>query len=192
MALFKSVDGALNWTELVGWRTGDPFVSIWCVDLPDSLVIDPRDPNTLYIATCPAGGGFFKSTDGGVTATALSSGPYFGPLAIDVTGTVYAINGSLGVLKSTDRGESWNPVNAGLPVEHGVTVLAIDPLNPDMIYAGTAGSGVFRSTNAGTSWSAVNSGLATSSINTLALDPRDTSTIYAGTNRGVFAATFVP
>jgi photosystem II stability/assembly factor-like uncharacterized protein len=190
-ALMKSTDAAANWAEITGWRIGDPFVSIWCVDLPGSLAMDPRNTSTLYVATCPAGGGVFKSTDGGVSAHPLSFGPCCGSLAVDLSGTVYGISWFDGVRKSTDGGTNWVAANSGLPGMGAVHVLAIDPQNPGIVYAGSSGSGVFKSTDGGANWSAVNSGLTTLDVQTLAVDPHNTNTVYAGTNGGgVFAITF--
>jgi len=42
-----------------------------------------------------------------------------------------------GVLRSTDAGETWSPVNSGLPGTY-VNRLAIDPQDPDRVYAGTS------------------------------------------------------
>jgi len=43
---------------------------------------------------------------------------------------------------------------------------------------------VFRSKDGAASWSAVNSGLTALSVNSLAIDPHDPSTVYAGTQGG--------
>lgn len=192
MALFKSTDGAANWNELGGWRPGDSFRPIWCVDVPTALVIDPQNTNILYVGTCPAGGGIFKSTDGGTSGHALP-GVCCGPLAIDRSGTVYAIDWGLGVYKSTDGGTTWNAANSGLLKEHPVRVLVVDPQNPNIVYGGAPGSGAFRSTDGGASWAAVNSGLTNLNVQTLAVDPRNSNTLYAGTNGGgLFSITFGP
>jgi photosystem II stability/assembly factor-like uncharacterized protein len=63
------------------------------------------------------------------------------------------------------------------------------------IYAGIGGpigpaEGVFRSTDGGMTWSAVNNGLNNRWVRSLAIDPTDPSTLYAGTNGGgVFKTT---
>jgi len=82
-----------------------------------------------------------------------------------------------GVLKSTDGGATWSPVNVGV-AEGSVRVVAIDPVNTSTIYTGT-GSGVFKSTDGGASWTLVNPSPAGDSVVELAIDPVDTNTIYA-------------
>src|SRR5262249_37790285 len=85
--------------------------------------------------------------------------------------------------------------------------LVIDPQNPSTLYAGTSGEsfdsctipcsgfndGVFRSTDAGATWTAINSGLTMPHVASLAIDPQNPSTLYAGTIHGrIFAITFAP
>src|SRR5436190_1770104 len=53
-------------------------------------------------------------------------------------------------------GGKWQ--SGGLQHQH-IRSLAVDPNNPQIIYAGDAQDGVFMSTNEGSSWAAVNNGL---------------------------------
>lgn len=80
--------------------------------------------------------------------------------------------------------------------------MAIDPLNPDTLYAGTTDYysprgvvpflGLFKSTDGGNSWFAINNGLSdlfgnASIITAVAIDPDDPNILYSGTSRrGVF------
>src|SRR5262249_28454354 len=99
--IFKSTDGGSSWTPS---NAGIPGVTE-----PDgstrfggitSLVIDPSQPSTLYVALDGraenVAAGLFKSTDGGGSWTAFNAG-LPGPnireiatLAIDPNGTLYA------------------------------------------------------------------------------------------------------
>ena len=74
-----------------------------------------------------------------------------------------------------------------------ISALVIDPQNSNTLYVAIAGR-VFKSTDGAANWSEVNSGLKTlTSVTTLALDPKDPSTLYAGTSGGgMFAITFMP
>ena len=70
--LYKSTDGGLTWSK------PGPGLPGPCGPLPFSFVIDPSNTSTLY-AGCQGtnsngGGGLFKSTDGGATWNAASSG----------------------------------------------------------------------------------------------------------------------
>ena len=55
---------------------------------------------------------------------------------------LYAGTSRDGVFKSTNNGENWSALNAGLTTTE-VLVLAIDPKTPTTLYAGTDGGGVF-------------------------------------------------
>jgi photosystem II stability/assembly factor-like uncharacterized protein len=78
----------------------------------------------------------------------------------------------------------WTNVGTGLTgPASGVGSLAIDS-SGSTLYA--VGSGVFKSADAGMNWKLLG-GITGAQV--LALDPTSASTIYAGTNRGVFAST---
>jgi hypothetical protein len=100
------------------------------------------------------------------------------------------LSGFEGLVKSTDSGANWTPINEGLASliasRSPVTALVIDPANPQVLYAGTSGYGVFRSTDGGAHWDAFNDGLPNLDIRLLALTPGRPNAIYAGTVSGIF------
>ena len=59
--------------------------------------------------------------------------------------------------------------------------IAINPTNPQLVYAGSWGAGVFKSQDGGQNWQASNHGLGNLYINSLALDPARPAILYAGT-----------
>jgi hypothetical protein len=65
-----------------------------------------------------------------------------------------------------------------------VISLAIDPLNPNILYAGTFSGGALKSPDAGATWSPINTGLTNNKVNALMVDPRDSMIVYAGTDGG--------
>ena len=96
-----------------------------------TLAIDPVTPTTLYVGT--QGGGAFKSTNGGVTWSAINNGLLLNAVVEALTvdpvtpTTLYAGTGRDGVFKSTDAGATWSATNTGLTTPSGVLALAIDP-----------------------------------------------------------------
>lgn len=71
-----------------------------------------------------------------------------------------------------------------------ITSLAIDPTNPDTVYAGTSGQ-VFKSRDGGLNWTASFSvpGMTLSGRSGLAIDPVDSSNVYDATGTGVFKSS---
>jgi ligand-binding sensor domain-containing protein len=65
-----------------------------------------------------------------------------------------------------------------------VRCLAVDPSNPDRIYAGTDG-GLWTTRNAGSSWELAGTGIPRTPVYALALDAKD-AMLWAGTARGLF------
>src|SRR5262249_40051698 len=108
-------------------------------------------------------------------------------------GVLYA-GGTDGVFKSTDQGKNL----ASILTDSGGNTFVIDPQDPRVLYAADAnGDGWYASRDAGLTWSPINSGLnlyvtsiavdpksaatPTGSIEDLAFDPRNSSTLYLGT-----------
>ena len=166
-----------------------------------AFAVDPRHPNTLFAATLEAG--IFKSADGARTWRPLDLAP--GVSRVDALAvapgnpeTVYAGTGS-GVFRTTDGGRSWQATSSDLLgretaerrahrfVEGYVYTLLVDQRDADIVYAGTWEKGVFKTEDGGRSWRRI--GPSAVAVSTLALDPRDPATVYAGTERGVHKST---
>jgi Tfp pilus assembly protein PilF/photosystem II stability/assembly factor-like uncharacterized protein len=109
-------------------------------------------------------------------------------LAIDpvMPSTLYA-GTSGGVFKSTDSGDQWLAINAGLTGSQ-VNVLVIDPLAPETLYAGKS-DGLYKTTDGGKNWEGITSGPMYPEILTLVLDSGAPATIYVGTLAGAYKST---
>jgi hypothetical protein len=167
------------------------------------LALDPDDSRILYAGT--SGGGVFKSVNGGVTWQAVNRGlSEYQILALAVapgqtpgrTSVLYA--GQRGVARSVDGGGTWTPIAAGLPPPPpfcgcgslaSVVALAVDPIDPDVVYAGVELRGVYKRISAAGRWFAAGTGLPSSTVQALAIDPAARATIYAGTSAGVAKST---
>ena len=124
------------------------------------MTVDPRDSQIVYAATSSLG--VLKSVDGGTTFVAASNGLPTLPddpatyVPTSRTGSVqinplhrsvlYVGTEGGGVYRSSDGADSWQAINAGLD-DPNVFGLALDPVDPDILYAST-NSSVFRTRNA--------------------------------------------
>lgn len=100
-------------------------------------------------------------------------------------GTYYSAGAML--FRSVDAGGTWSPEDTGLPPGGEVDAIAAHPSDANIVYAGAAG-GVFKSLDGGNSWAS--QGMDGLLVESLALDPANSSTAYAGAqNAGVFKTT---
>ncbi len=155
----RTTDGGSSWSLRLAGRASD-------------LAVDPSG-TVVYIAQ--HGGGIFKSTDGGTSFTQSTSGlPASGFTRIVLTmapssaATLYAafVSGGniLGLYRTTNSGASWSELTAtpnfAAPQAWYDTFVAVDPTDPETVYAGGvfptyAEAGVIKTTDGGASWSDV-------------------------------------
>jgi uncharacterized protein (TIGR03437 family) len=191
--VFKSMDGAQNWTA-IGTGLTNLYVQV--------LGVDPIHGGTIYAGT--NGSGLFKSTDGGANWIAMNNGlssasfTYVRALAIDPRNSANLYVITSGVFKSADGGASWS--DTGLKAPSGsFQALAIDPSNPATIYTAAA-SVIYKTTDAGATWAAIggpkftfaNGNTAPISVSALVVDPSKTNILYAfggGPQTGIFKSS---
>lgn len=150
-----------NWTSEGPNTTSSGYNGLGRVN---SFAIDPSNVNVLYVGS--AGGGIWKSTNGGTSWTAKSEA--IGAMGVSSilidpqnTNIIYIATGdgdgsdnySVGVLKSTNGGDTWNTtgLNWGQNNTRKIRKLIFDPFNSSTIFA-VASNGIHRSIDAGVSW----------------------------------------
>jgi photosystem II stability/assembly factor-like uncharacterized protein len=102
-----------------------------------------------------------------------------------------------GVWKTTNSGTAWFPLNDFM-ANLAIACLAMDPTNPNVIYAGTGegeynfdaiqGAGIFKTSDGGNTWTQL---AATANpnyqyVNRLAISPTNSLVILAATRNGIF------
>jgi photosystem II stability/assembly factor-like uncharacterized protein len=146
------------------------------------IAADPTDANTIYVS--PAGGGVWKTTNGGISWSMLTDAQptlSMGAIAIAPSNAnvLYAGTGEAnnsgdsnfgrGILVSTDAGASWTLRTgpAGVFNSHRLTVSKIDihPTDPNTAYAAVADrgsngifgsdTGIYKTTDGGVNWTNV-------------------------------------
>jgi photosystem II stability/assembly factor-like uncharacterized protein len=174
--VYKSEDGGRTWTNM-GLKESEHI---------GRIVVDPTNSDVVFVAAqgplSRKGGdrGLYKTTDGGKTwKKVIDAGTWAGvsDVVMDPRNSKVLIASSWqryrrvygyiaggpesAMWRSTDGGETWRKITAGLPTndDMGRIGLAIAPANPDVVYAiieaGTRG-GFFRSRDNGVSWERMN------------------------------------
>ena len=145
--VWKTVNSGTTWTPVFDEQA---VYSIGCV------TIDQNNPNVVWVGTgeniggrhVAYGDGIYMSTDGGSNWKNMGLGKSehiseilvhpenSQTLFVAAQGPLWNKGGERGFYKSTDGGNSWKKT-LGDDQWIGVTDIAIDPRNPDLIYAAT-------------------------------------------------------
>lgn len=203
--IFKSTDFGETWSQLASTKSNPEF------SIVTRLIADPANSNVIVATGVPSDldpdntSAILRSTDGGNSWTKVH----------EVTGVIeqivftpgnfavqYAAQRGVGVLKSTNGGQTWALSNQGMsPL--GRIEIAVAPSDPNRIYASCvgptipSGSGSLRpgadlymSGDAGANWSLVDVnfqgrifdflGGQGNYDNTIAVDPYNKDQVYFG------------
>jgi len=228
-----------TWYVAVGsggvWKTKNSGVT-WKPIFDDQSVystgcitIDPNNPHTIWLGTgenvggrhVGFGDGVYKSTDGGSSWTnvGLRKSEHISEIIIHpgnpnivwvaAQGPLWNQGGERGLYKSSDGGGTWKKVLGGNDWT-GVTDIAMDPRDPNLMYAATwqrhrtvaaymgggPDSGIHKSTDGGETWVELTSGIPKSNMGKigLAISPQKPDIVYAAieldrTTGGVYKST---
>jgi len=170
--VFRSTNGGDSWI-----RRGQPILyndkgSNEC-EVKSLAVLDSE----VFAGTFCTG--VFRSTDKGVTWTAIDNGFTSTDLLTLAASdnTIFVTTGDAGIFRSTNRGADWSPIDSGL-TSGNVPSLAICG---KQIFGGTFGGGVCVAKIGGTRWTPVNSGLTPTDVFSLAASSTE---LYCATRFG--------
>lgn len=197
--IWKSTNRGLNWTQS---NSGLSNLTV------QALAIAKSDPRVLFCGTSQtgSGAGIYRSTDAGSTWTLVNNGIVetsigIQSIAVDPANqnTAYVavfdglVDSPQGLYKTTNGGANWTPANSGIGTIKNFLTIAINPLNPNVIYAGssfqvnpqTGPSKIYKSVNGATSWTESSSGLPSLTtdvkpIRCISISNVDTSRILIG------------
>jgi hypothetical protein len=184
-ALFKSVDGGENWTEVSGLRNHDtgsawqPGAGGMCLH---TIIESPDDPDRIFVAISSAGA--FRTDDGGKHWRPINSGLRSEGIPdpdAEVGHCVHRIalhpsrpdvlymQKHWDVMRSDNAGDSWHEVSGNLPSDFGFTIdvhahepetVYVVPITSDSVHFPPDGKlRVYRSTTGGGEWQALTKGL---------------------------------
>jgi len=143
--VWKTVNAGTTWTPVFD-REGSYSIG--------TVVLDPRNPSTVWVGTgennsqrsVGYGDGVYRSDDGGQSwkNMGLKTSEHIGKILIDprdsnvvfvaAQGPLWSPGGERGLYKTTDGGKTWKAVIT-VSENTGVSDVDIDPTNPDIMYA---------------------------------------------------------
>src|SRR5688572_18222956 len=203
--VWKTVNRGINFQPIFD---NYPAHNMCCV------VVDPKDSNVVWLGTgenasqrsAHFGDGLYKSTDAGKTwaRSGLANSEHIGKILIDpnnsnivwvaAQGPLFSSGGDRGVYKTTDGGATWSR-SLFITDDTGVTDLAFDPRNSNVVFAGSyqrrrhvgqmvgggPDGGVYKTDNGGKSWTKLKAGLPPGEVGRVALatDPKKPGRVYA-------------
>jgi len=203
--VWKTVNDGTTWTPVFD---GEGSYSIGWVAL------DPNDSSVVWVGSGESnsqrsvgyGDGIYRSVDGGKSweNLGLKKSEHIGRVVIDprdskvvyvaAEGPLWGAGGDRGLYKSVDGGKNWKAVLT-ISENTGVVDVALDPSNPDVVYAaayqrrrhvftlidGGPESAIYKSTDAGATWNKLKSGLPSVDLGRigLAVSPADPNVVYA-------------
>jgi photosystem II stability/assembly factor-like uncharacterized protein len=203
--VWKTVNDGTTWTPVFD---GEGSYSIGWVEL------DPNNASVVWVGTgennsqrsVGYGDGVYRSDDGGKSwkNLGLKKSEHIGRIVIDprdskvvyvaAEGPLWGPGGERGLYKTADAGNTWKAVLT-ISENTGVVDIAMDPSNPDTLYAsayqrrrhvftfidGGPESAIYKSTDAGATWNKLKSGLPTEDMGRigLAVSPADPNVVYA-------------
>ena len=178
------------------------------------VALDPNDSSVVWVGTGESnsqrsvsyGDGIYRSDDGGKSwqNLGLKKSEHIGRVVVDprdskvvyvaAEGPLWGSGGDRGLYKTADGGKTWKAVLT-ISENTGVVDVALDPSNPDIVYAsayqrrrhvftlidGGPESAIYKSTDAGATWNKLKSGLPTVDMGRigLAVSPADPNVVYA-------------
>jgi photosystem II stability/assembly factor-like uncharacterized protein len=89
------------------------------------------------------------------------------------------------VLKTTDAGKTWKPIQSNLPQRGSVYSIAEDHVDPNLLFVGTE-FGVFFSNNGGQEWIQLKAGLPTVAVRDIEIQRRENDLVLATFGRGFY------
>ncbi len=203
--VWKTTNNGITWTPIFDKQKS---YSIGCV------TIDPNNPHVIWVGTgenvggrhVGYGDGIYRSTDDGQTweCMGLKHSEHISKIIVNpknsniiyvaAQGPLWSPGGDRGFFLSTDGGKTWQKT-LGDDQWTGVTDIAIDPRNPDIVYAATwqhartvgaymgggPKSGIYKSIDGGRTWKKLTVGLPQGPMGKIALavSPENPDVVYA-------------
>ncbi|HEX2787585.1 MAG TPA: T9SS type A sorting domain-containing protein [Ignavibacteria bacterium] len=196
--IWKTTNNGQNWFQT---NTGLTNLAI------QAIAVGTNNPSIVYCGSSQTGGGgVYKSTNAGTSWSLINNGIQetsisIQAIVVDPTDANIAyigvfdgiVDSPVGLYKTTNGGQNWTPSSNGLTTYKNVLSLAINPLNPNVLYAGISfevasqllPARIFKSVNGGASWTDMSNGLPffpgeIKPVRCLSISTLDTQVVIAG------------
>ena len=155
--LYKSTNGGETWTLLGGSTFNGLGIG--------AIVVKPGSPNTIYAGVTTALRGMSSVCCTGITRPVPGAGKW-GLYKSSNGGASWSFihNGSTNAADCVGDLTEWN--NGRICSPRGVRSFALDPSNPEILYAGSYARGVWRSPDGGATWTQIKPSLNSAVIQT--------------------------
>ena len=185
--LYRSDDAGVRWQRMAPGFPKRGFSL-------DDIVVDRRGVVFVgYWEVAGKGGGVARSEDGGKTFALLPGidGQAVRGLAVAPSNPDMLVAGAIaGIFATYDRGKTWQRLTPeGHPDLRNVGSVAVDPVDPAVIYAGTWHL-PWKSVDGGRSWAPIHTGMIDDSdVMTLTIDRTNTQNVFATACSGIYRST---
>ena len=220
--IFIGAAGGGVWRTTSGGGRLEPVFDDYTQSIGD-IAIAPSNTKVVYVGTgepwprnsVSVGTGMYKSTDNGSKwqSIGLEDTERIADIAVHPSdentlyvaalGHLWDANEGRGVFKSTDGGQTWEKA-LYIDENTGAASLALDPRNPDVVYAAmwsfrrqphtfdsgfTGTSGLYKTTDGGKNWTKLTNGLPNEKLGRIGVDisASNPNVLYASVETGTDA-----
>ena len=196
-----------SWSQEIALKGKELFGDLSARQIGPALMsgriidMEAHPTNAQIIYTGTAGGGVWKSSDGGASYSPIFEDHIqsIGQVAVDPTDpdqTIWVGTGEIwtrnsvslgdGLFKTTDGGSNWQEIK-GFENSERIAGIEIHPEDGDTVYVGVLGAlwsdsedrGVYKTTDGGTTWKKILYVNNTTGVADFIMDPKDSNILYA-------------
>lgn len=175
--VIRSTDRGTTYTPRTDTEGGKSILGVQTL----WLAMDQQESEKVYLGSHE--NGIFMTENGGETWQHMQT-PFIKVYGIEIDprypNTLYAIgveDGRGKIFKSSDGGATWKGIYNEPSNETVIIALDMSRHDPNVLYAGTSGGTIVKTVDGGVTWE--NMHFANAPVRDIAVDPFDSSTVYA-------------